>query len=104
MQNNRKQTDTCHEHSFKPYQPKRGIMQPRVTLSSSVMFQRVFSKEVTRQGYIASVLQQLTGMQHRWNDTDERTDELLGENPVPVPLRPLQTPRGVAWNRTGPPR
>ena len=38
-------------------------------------------------------------MEHRWNDTDGKT-EVLGEKPVPVPLCPPQISHELAWNRT----
>ena len=37
-------------------------------------------------------------MEHTWNDTDGEKTEVLGENPVPLPLRPPQIPRELTWD------
>jgi hypothetical protein len=33
---------------------------------------------------------------HSWSDTDRRTPNVIGENPVLVPLRPPQIPNVLA--------
>jgi hypothetical protein len=37
------------------------------------------------------------GMEHWWNDDDEKI-EVLGEKSVSLPLCPLPSPRGVAFD------
>jgi len=37
----------------------------------------------------------MMSMERWWNDTDRGKPKVLGENPVPVPLFPLQISKGV---------
>jgi hypothetical protein len=39
-------------------------------------------------------------MEHRWNEIDRGKTEVLGENPIPVPLCPPQIPHGPTLDRT----